>query len=286
MTHFELPEVEKLSKYSAQKHYGPFTIGDWCEFMGWWLSEGSLFDGVRKNGHRTQRVAITQCPVANPDNRRRISTLFRRMGLPGAAGTGTSLVVTGLQFVDYFRQWDCGCFDKHIPDALFSAPLLARQRMLDALIRGDGTDTSKCFKYCTVSARLAASVERLAMGLGYSAYTKQVGETTAGRPYFNVRIWRREDRKISKAHWSRQPHSGLVYCATVPGGQLHVRGKKGTSGYWTGNSEKAGIDVRLAHGARVGSDGRIYQLLVNRRTGKKEWVSPSNLRGKTLKLPD
>ena len=51
-------------------------------------------------------------------------------------------------------------------------------------------------------------------------------------------------------------------------------------------SEKAGIDVRLAHGARVGSDGRIYQLLINRRTGKKEWVSPSNLRGKTLKLPD
>jgi DNA-directed RNA polymerase beta subunit len=51
-------------------------------------------------------------------------------------------------------------------------------------------------------------------------------------------------------------------------------------------SEKAGIDVRLAHGTRIGSDGRIYQLLFNRRTGKKEWVSPSDLRGKTLKLPD
>ena len=51
-------------------------------------------------------------------------------------------------------------------------------------------------------------------------------------------------------------------------------------------SERAGVDVRLAHGARVGSDGRIYQLLRNRRTGKKEWVSPSDLRGKTLKLPD
>jgi len=51
-------------------------------------------------------------------------------------------------------------------------------------------------------------------------------------------------------------------------------------------SEKAGIDVRLAHGTRVGSDGRIYQLLFNRKTGKNEWVSPSNLRGKTLKLPD
>ena len=51
-------------------------------------------------------------------------------------------------------------------------------------------------------------------------------------------------------------------------------------------SEKAGIDIRLSHGARVGSDGRIYQLLLNRKTGKKEWVSPSDLRGKTLKLPD
>tara|TARA_R110002110_G_scaffold8326_8_gene41894 strand:- start:10354 stop:11019 length:666 start_codon:yes stop_codon:yes gene_type:complete len=51
-------------------------------------------------------------------------------------------------------------------------------------------------------------------------------------------------------------------------------------------SEKAGIDVRLAHGTRIGSDGRIYQLLLNRNTSKKEWISPSSLRGKTLKLPD
>jgi DNA-directed RNA polymerase beta subunit len=51
-------------------------------------------------------------------------------------------------------------------------------------------------------------------------------------------------------------------------------------------SEKAGIDVRLASGARIGSDGRIYQLLKNRKTGKNEWVSPSDMRGKTLKLPD
>jgi DNA-directed RNA polymerase beta subunit len=51
-------------------------------------------------------------------------------------------------------------------------------------------------------------------------------------------------------------------------------------------SEKAGIDVRLAVGTKLGSDGKIYQLLVNRRTGKKQWVSPSDLVGKTLKLPD
>lgn len=286
ITHFELPDVTPLSKYSSMRNYGPFEIGDWCEFMGWWLSEGSLFTGERKNGHRTQRVEITQCPEANPDNRRKISELFRRMRLPGANGNGASFVVTGLQFVDYFRWWTQGCLDKHIPEELFAAPLHARQRMFDALIRGDGTHTSKCLKYCSVSRRLAESVERLAFTLGFSAYTKQVGITSSGRPYFNARVIRHENRTVTKAHWSRQPHDGLVYCATVPGGQLHVRGKPGTSGYWTGNSEKAGIDVRLAHGARIGSDGRIYQLARNRRTGKNQWVSPSDLRGKTLKLPD
>lgn len=51
-------------------------------------------------------------------------------------------------------------------------------------------------------------------------------------------------------------------------------------------SERSGIDVRLAVGTRIGSDGRIYQLLLNRRTGKKQWVSPTDLVGKTLKLPD
>lgn len=51
-------------------------------------------------------------------------------------------------------------------------------------------------------------------------------------------------------------------------------------------SERAGVDVRLAVGTRIGSDGRIYQKMRNRRTGMMEWVSPTMLKGKTLKLPD
>lgn len=286
MTHFELPTVAPLSKYSAPRNYGPFEIGDWCEFMGWWLSEGSLFEGVRKDGHRTQRVEISQCPEANPDNRRKISELFRRMGLPGADGNGPSFVVTGLQFVDYFRRWTQGCLDKHIPEELFSAPLHARQRMFDALTRGDGTHTSKCLKYCSVSRRLAESVERLAFTLGFSAYTKQVGITSSGRPYFNARVIRHTSRSVTKAHWSRQHYNGMVYCATVPGGFLHVRGKPTTSGFWTGNSERVGVDSRLSWGVKLGSDGRIYQRFRDRKTGKLRWLSPRDLDGKTVKLPD
>lgn len=51
-------------------------------------------------------------------------------------------------------------------------------------------------------------------------------------------------------------------------------------------SEKAGVDIRLATGTRLGSDGKVYQIMIDRKTGKKRWVSPTDLVGKTLKLPD
>lgn len=51
-------------------------------------------------------------------------------------------------------------------------------------------------------------------------------------------------------------------------------------------SERAGIDVRLAWNTRIGSDGRVYQQFLNRKTGQMEWLSPEDLEGKTFKLPD
>lgn len=184
---------------------------------------------------------------------------------------------------NYNGEWS----DKCLPDDLFSAPLTIRQRMLDTLIGYDVTQRSGCINYRrVVSARWATSVERLAIGLGYSAYIEQVVEAAIDEPCFNVHIMGDYRRVILSTQWSRQPHDGLVYCATVPGGQLHVRGKSSTSGYWTGNSEKAGIDIRLAQGTRIGSNGRVYQKVRDRRTGKTTWISPVDLLGKTLKLPD
>lgn len=51
-------------------------------------------------------------------------------------------------------------------------------------------------------------------------------------------------------------------------------------------SSRAGVDTRLAWQARYGSDGQIYQKLKNRRTGKHQWVSPSELVHATVGLPD
>ena len=51
-------------------------------------------------------------------------------------------------------------------------------------------------------------------------------------------------------------------------------------------SSRAGIDTRLTWGTKFGSDGRLYQLFRNRRTGKLEYRSPADLDGKVVKLPE
>lgn len=51
-------------------------------------------------------------------------------------------------------------------------------------------------------------------------------------------------------------------------------------------SEKIGVDARLAWGAKFGSDGKIYQQFRDPRKNKLVWKSAEDLRGKVLKLPD
>lgn len=51
-------------------------------------------------------------------------------------------------------------------------------------------------------------------------------------------------------------------------------------------SNLAGLDVRLSTGARVGSDRRLYQRFKNSKTGKIHWMSPEDLIGAAVKIPD
>lgn len=50
-------------------------------------------------------------------------------------------------------------------------------------------------------------------------------------------------------------------------------------------SERIGVDTRLAYGSKIGSDGHIYQKFLNKKTGRREWLNSSDLAGKILGLP-
>lgn len=90
---------------------------------------------------------------------------------------------------------------------------------------------------------------------------------------------------VTCTDWHTEEYNGLVHCATVPGGMLYVT-RNNCPGFWSGNSERAGIDVRIAWGAKLGSNGRLYQKFYDRHSKKMKWMSPEDVSNLTIKIPD
>ena len=80
-----------------------------------------------------------------------------------------------------------------------------------------------------------------------------------------------------------EKHEGFVICVTMRTGLLIVR-RGNTAGFVCGNSEKIGVDGRLAVGLRKGNDGQIYRQMVN-QAGEKEWVSARQAAGSAVAFP-
>lgn len=295
LTHVHLPQVTT----SRSRGLPPLDILDWAEFIGWWLSEGNH---TGRSANACRSIRVHQCAQANPVKHARLRSLLLRLRFitPRAGPAQSSYTMNQPQLRVYFDRWRSGCYDKWIPEECFKWPVKARERLLEGLLLGDGRWNIKRMCYCTVSERLAFSVERLAVGLGYPAFVR---EEKDARPHvrttnYVVSISRARSRTLThvkSAHragktyggyWRQEAYAGYVYCATVPGGMLLVRGKPGTCGFWSGNSELAGVDVRMAHGVRIGSNGRLYQKFRNPRTGNWHWLSAEDLAGKIVALPE
>lgn len=90
---------------------------------------------------------------------------------------------------------------------------------------------------------------------------------------------------VTCVDWYTEEYTGTVHCATVSGGMLYVA-RNGCPGFWSGNSERAGIDVRIAWGAKLGSNGRLYQKFYDRHSKKMRWMSPEDVSNLTIKIPD
>ncbi len=54
----------------------------------------------------------------------------------------------------------------------------------------------------------------------------------------------------------------------------------------TPESEKAGVDIRLASNTRLGVDGRMYTRVIDKKTGRKVWLTPVEIQNSIIGFPD
>lgn len=199
----------------------PSTVNgnDYCELMGWFLSEGCTLD-------RDKEFGISQ---TKPLNRIIIKNLLDRCGF-SYRETPTAFSVSSPAWWSYLRQFG-KCRDKFIPESLKQASSEQLSILLKSLMLGDGHDKT----YYTISKRLADDVQEIGLKLGYSpALSSRSRQGRRGLSYaVNLRLGRdcnMEKRAIRSKHWE-----GTVYCLGIPKLHRFFLRQKGTI-WLSGNS--------------------------------------------------
>jgi DNA-directed RNA polymerase beta subunit len=270
----------------------PIDIGDWLEFLGWYLSEGS-FDTT--NGYN---IKISQVESANPVNCDRIRCLLSKLPFAWSYSRACrAFTVGGKQLASYCEQFGF-CDDKFVPSYVFNAPVEARRRFLGSILAGDGRKDGRhpgdSRGLSTSSKRLADDVQRLMFDLGIASrisFEPDDRKETYLGCYF-VNMHRRQERAIYRKNASNPlgqhytvDYDGMVHCAVVPGGLMYVR-RNNCTGFWCGNSSRIGVDSRLAAAAWKGNDGKIYTPVIDVKAGKRTWASPDMLHRAVVALPN
>lgn len=189
---------------------------DYCELMGWFLSEGHTLD-------RDKEFGISQ---VKDKQRGQIKNLLTRCGFRFRESS-TGFQVSSPKWWAYFRQFG-KCRDKFVPREIMDSYFL--KYFFEALMSGDGHwDSKNSGTYYTISERLANDVMEVCVRLGYSTrlYTRQRDQREG--PSYEIRFSRRAvtelntgnhlyqvDTTNSKVNCDRSHYKGKVYCITVP----------------------------------------------------------------------
>lgn len=270
----------------------PIDIYDWCEFLGWYLSEGSFSIDSKKGRYI---VRISQSLFANPDNCLQIEALLNRLPFAWCRDGQTGYFITGKQLTSYCATFG-DCAGKYIPEEIFKAPLAAKRLFIEAALKGDGRKDSsgRISSLCTTSKRFAEDFHFLLFLMGHSSSISYEPDEREERYLgcYVVRVHSRSERAVyyknnkhPEGQYYTSEYRGKVYCATVPGGALYIR-RNGNQGFWCGNSEKVGVDLKLTHNVKIGEDGVLYREMFNPRTGKREMVSSVNMARKIVGFPE
>jgi len=201
------------------------------EFLGWYLSEGSL-NIIKSNG--AHRVVITQ--VKSQEYKKEIWDNIKSMGFTPINHGDKGILFNSKDMCLYLKQFG-ECYEKFIPKFVKSLSSRQIKILLTSMFKGDGSfhKNGTWCKYVTTSKKLAEDIQECLLKIGYSGAistsdptTKKIGkidgrEIRGKRLQYTVSV-NRENNEPSMYYADLQEidYDGYVYCATVPNHNMLV----------------------------------------------------------------
>lgn len=243
-------EASKKETYILPELVGPnktwpeqkFDMDDWLEFMGWYLSEGSIgfTDGIPYS------VAITQNRGPKFD---RIFALLTRLGFkPHKKQNGNQLIIGSRQLAEHLINLaGRGCLAKKIPDFIGECSATQIAIFLKAYRDGDGYCRKNRDILYTSSKEMADGLQILALKTGkrcsvvkrklagrQSNFGTHIATSSVDGYVLNIP---HKDHRLSFClnKISTIQYEGMVYCATLPVNGTLLTRRNGRV-LWSGNS--------------------------------------------------
>jgi hypothetical protein len=213
-----------------------FAWDDFCEFVGWWVTEGCV-------GSNKCSVLIYQSNSANPEKTQRIEALLNRMGVKWSPylvyGKRMGFAINEKSFAAYFSSYGSHSQFKRVPRELITGAVSGCRRIVEAILLGDGshcvTETGPSVKLTTTSKQLADDFQELCIRIGAGSIIRPLDrewKKFKNNPHYldGWSLSYTETRDVSQVDGDRNsdgfrliPYSGNVYCAEMRTGLLYVR---------------------------------------------------------------
>lgn len=213
---FKLPFVPYGSNidFANSIDFDRIKIEDWLEFLGYFVSEGTLAKTKNK-----WAISISQSSWANPEKAERIRACFRRLPFKFNEYTdpsdGTTRFWINCKSLYLYLQENCGDYSylKHFPSEVLSYSKEYLRIAFEAAMLGDGTTdrregrTSRA--YYSTSDLLIDQMQTIAVKLGYRAHVLD------GASCKRVCISLGSKSEVKKSQIEVVQYSGKVYCFNV-----------------------------------------------------------------------
>lgn len=223
-----IKELRRQARWQPES----YALGDWLEFVGWYVSEGTLYRSQPRqyeNGHvRGIGYRVTICQK-NENGCARLRTLLDRMGLACTQDRNGFQINSRVLYE--VLEYDCGrgSFEKHLPEWIWRLPPECLTRLFEAIMWGDGHRDGT--RYTTASDRLARDFARLALHVGRRVYPLQHD----GCHRFQVNRTRGQSPTVKPHQRRLVPYDGMVHCLTVADHHTVLAGRNGLFN-WCGQS--------------------------------------------------
>jgi len=220
---------------------------DWVEFLGYWLSEGTL-------GKRHNLVGVTQKDILNC--REMASCLLRlpfRFSLErgGHLGRADRFSFSSPDVRRYLSRLGKQPA-RYIPKEIKRLSTRLLKILFDAMMLGDGR-LGNSWTYYSTSKRLIDDLQEVCLKIGCAGTPSLItpGKGSHNKlPLWALNINRTRLTPVAN-HRAKQhnlvPYEGEVYCCTVPSHVIYVR--RNGSACWCGNSDKMWSLALAVHAA-------------------------------------